>query len=175
MAESMDNLKMTQAAIKAFQKAKEYNLRYTSGYRSPAHDKAVGGTGNGDHTRGLAADFAGSYANMDKFGKWAKASGLFRWVGWQVADHYDHVHVSWTASGHIGLPPDGIVTEGEKNNYVKAIQAILGGLFVDGIFGAKTKQAVKDFQAKHGLKQDGIVGKNTWGKMTGGTGLFFYK
>lgn len=32
----------------------------------------------------------------------------------------------------------------------------------DGIFGAKTEEAVKAFQGDHGLAQDGIVGKNTW-------------
>lgn len=36
------------------------------------------------------------------------------------------------------------------------------GLTVDGIFGAKTETAVKDFQYHKGLSIDGIVGKNTW-------------
>ena len=33
---------------------------------------------------------------------------------------------------------------------------------IDGKFGAKTENAVKDFQTKHGLKADGIVGPETW-------------
>lgn len=33
---------------------------------------------------------------------------------------------------------------------------------VDGKLGAKTKQAIADFQKDHGLKADGIVGKKTW-------------
>ena len=32
-------------------------INVNSGYRCPAHDKAVGGTGTGNHTRGLATDF----------------------------------------------------------------------------------------------------------------------
>lgn len=43
---------------------------------------------------------------------------------------------------------------------------------VDGIYGAKTKQAVKLFQKKNGLTVDGIVGKNTaraLGMTIGGT------
>ncbi|MDD4013408.1 MAG: peptidoglycan-binding domain-containing protein [Candidatus Omnitrophica bacterium] len=32
---------------------------------------------------------------------------------------------------------------------------------IDGVFGPKTKQAVKDFQADKGLKVDGIVGPQT--------------
>ena len=36
------------------------------------------------------------------------------------------------------------------------------GLAVDGIYGAKTKAAVKKFQKENGLTEDGILGKNTW-------------
>ena len=32
------------------------SVHVSSGYRCPAHDKAVGGKGNGKHTQGLAAD-----------------------------------------------------------------------------------------------------------------------
>ena len=35
-------------------------------------------------------------------------------------------------------------------------------LMSDGVFGAQTELAVKDFQAKHGLGVDGIVGPATW-------------
>ncbi|MBY0200212.1 peptidoglycan-binding protein [Priestia megaterium] len=33
---------------------------------------------------------------------------------------------------------------------------------VDGIFGSKTQNQVKAFQAAHNLKTDGIVGPKTW-------------
>jgi peptidoglycan hydrolase-like protein with peptidoglycan-binding domain len=37
---------------------------------------------------------------------------------------------------------------------------------IDGIFGSRTEQAVKDFQAAQRLTVDGIVGKQTWGALT---------
>lgn len=37
---------------------------------------------------------------------------------------------------------------------------------VDGIFGSRTEQAVKDFQAYRGLTADGIVGRLTWAALT---------
>ena len=46
------------------------------------------------------------------------------------------------------------------NNDVKMLQVKLN-IGADGKFGIKTEQAVKNFQAIHGLTPDGIVGKNT--------------
>lgn len=56
---------------------------------------------------------------------------------------------------------------GSKGEEVKTLQSKLNsfgnyGLTVDGIFGAKTEVAVKDFQKKKGLDVDGIVGPKTW-------------
>lgn len=51
-------------------------------------------------------------------------------------------------------------------NITKLIQERLNSvgfnIVEDGIFGTKTKNAVKVFQKNRDLKQDGIVGKNTW-------------
>ena len=46
-----------------------------------------------------------------------------------------------------------------------------GELVKDGIFGSNTKQAVWNFQLPRGLAPDGIVGRNTWPRLTAGTGF----
>lgn len=59
---------------------------------------------------------------------------------------------------------------GSKNNdLIKFVQKQLGfkGDDVDGIFGSKTKNAVKKYQKKKKLKQDGIVGYNTYKALCG--------
>lgn len=63
----------------------------------------------------------------------------------------------------------GNIKQGAKGNAVKAIQYALNKLgygnsgtsSVDGIFGPNTAKAVRAFQKAMGIKQDGIVGKNT--------------
>ena len=50
---------------------------------------------------------------------------------------------------------------GSTGKMVENLQKALGGLEVDGKFGAKTEAKVKAFQKKHKLVVDGIVGKDT--------------
>ena len=54
-----------------------------------------------------------------------------------------------------------VIKKGSRGKAVKVWQIIVGA-DPDGIFGAKTEAATKDFQRRKGLEQDGIVGKNTW-------------
>ncbi|MFO1103318.1 MAG: peptidoglycan-binding protein [Methylocystis sp.] len=57
---------------------------------------------------------------------------------------------------------------GDTGDDVKRIQRVfardkvLGPDDVDGVFGPRTEQAVKDFQQSNGLTVDGIVGPITW-------------
>ena len=59
---------------------------------------------------------------------------------------------------------------GSKGSEVTELQKLLNqngySLDADGIYGAKTQAAVKDYQQKNGLSVDGIVGNNTWGALT---------
>ena len=59
-----------------------------------------------------------------------------------------------------------VISQGSRGDTVKLIQQKLkrwgyyNGI-VDGIFGSQTRQAVRYFQSKNGLKVDGIVGPKT--------------
>ena len=79
-----------------------------------------------------------------------------------------------------GLAVDGIfgtntynacinVRKGAEGNITYLIQAMLVchsfDIDADGIFGTATEMAVRDFQSRNGLSQDGIVGKNTFNKL----------
>ena len=59
-----------------------------------------------------------------------------------------------------------LLRRGDRGNFVTLLQFILSDygydLTPDGSFGALTENAVKDFQRKNGLAEDGVVGKNTW-------------
>lgn len=58
---------------------------------------------------------------------------------------------------------------GSTGSSVRKLQSVLNehgyDLAVDGIFGEKTKAAVRDYQQKNALKLDGIAGKETWGSL----------
>lgn len=70
-------------------------------------------------------------------------------------------------------PAPTSVRKGSKGALVKSVQAKLkkvyplyaGKLVVDGIFGAATEKAVKEFQRRSGLAADGIVGPATRKKL----------
>lgn len=56
---------------------------------------------------------------------------------------------------------------GMSGEAVEELQALLNAKYgydleIEGVFGKATQAAVRDFQAKHGLTVDGIVGKKTW-------------
>lgn len=75
-------------------------------------------------------------------------------------------HLTASAVPAVGTWP--VVRQGASNSAVtvRSLQYLLNahgaGLTVDGIFGARTNSAVRNYQAGHGLVVDGIVGPQTW-------------
>jgi putative chitinase len=59
-----------------------------------------------------------------------------------------------------------LLKNGSKGEEVKKLQQKLG-VEPTGNFGPKTEAAIKAWQKANGLKDDGIVGDGTWGKMFG--------
>lgn len=55
-------------------------INVNSGYRCPAHDKKVGGTGAGNHTRGLATDFWFSGLNKKDVLDFLKKTPYYRYA-----------------------------------------------------------------------------------------------
>jgi lysozyme len=72
-------------------------------------------------------------------------------------------------SGILPAEDQAFLVVGEKGESVVKLQTSLNShgedIRVDGIFGSKTEEAVKRFQAKSGLVPDGIVGPKTWDKL----------
>ena len=60
-----------------------------------------------------------------------------------------------------------LLKKGDNNENVKLMQEKLGISPAVTNFGPKTEAAVKEFQAKHGLAADGIVGPKTWEMIMG--------
>ncbi len=69
------------------------------------------------------------------------------------------------------LPPYPTIRQGAKGSYVTLLQRLLESNLIpvgtiDGDFGTRTTNAVKTFQQNNNLTVDGIVGNNTWAKLT---------
>lgn len=66
--------------------------------------------------------------------------------------------------------PTCSTSKNTKSAYTCAVQVLLGGLTVDGIYGQNTKKAVAAYQSAKGLNADGICGPKTWNALiVGGT------
>ena len=62
--------------------------------------------------------------------------------------------------------PEPKLKIGDTGDAVKKLQGLLK-LKADGKFGQKTKNAVAKFQKREGINSDGVVGPDTWYRLTG--------
>jgi peptidoglycan hydrolase-like protein with peptidoglycan-binding domain len=64
------------------------------------------------------------------------------------------------------IQPWPLVRRGQQGHPVKTLQYLLNthalGVVVDGVFGPRTEEAVKQLQQQKGLAADGVVGPHTW-------------
>lgn len=159
--------------IEAFNKLRQLygkNIKVGYGFKRIRE----GGHANmSQHYAGVALDVGQGMGNeaRDKIRKTAVDSKLYTYVEpksltptWVHIDTRDRRPACSTG----GYP---LVKMGSKGVYVATLQDALDflgydSLEIDGIFGNKTKNAVINFQRKNGLSADGIVGCNTWRKIT---------
>lgn len=118
----------------------------------------------------------------------AKSPGGRRYTG--EAPHYDHLHIELTRAASrdltlatvraaLGTGAGSVIPKqkkssfpvlrkGSKGSFVVLLQKKVG-VKADGIFGPRTEEAVKRFQADQGdLVVDGIVGAATWSRVMAG-------
>jgi peptidoglycan hydrolase-like protein with peptidoglycan-binding domain len=108
---------------------------------------------------------------LDAHGAKLKVDGVFGTATENAVKAFQK-KVKVTVDGKVGPQtwPKLIITvkKGSSGNAVSAVQWQLRNeygftkLAVDGKFGTATQAAVKSFQKKYKLTQDGIVGQKTW-------------
>ena len=107
----------------------------------------------------------------------------------EAGDLFDEAfeaHVRTWQKNH-GLTDDGVIgkstweaiaksaptcstSKNRTSAYSCAVQILIGGLDVDGVYGTKTKNAVAAYQTSNGLSVDGVCGPKTWASLIGATG-----
>lgn len=148
-------------------------LTINSAYRTPSHNKKVGGTSNSYHKYGRAFDVAG--ADVDLMCKVLNSIGVRGIIKYPTFVHMDSRDKKYHAN-NLGklltfetMKLDynfDVLKKGSKSYQVAVLQFKLNQLGfncgkVDGVFGNGTYKAVCKFQKSKGLKVDGIVGKLT--------------
>lgn len=183
-----DIVKVNRTLLQMLQQIREHfskSVIINSGYRTIAYNSKAGGAKSSYHLNGQAADIRISGISPIKVAAYAESLGVH---GIGLYASFTHVDIRerkyyWVnASGNSvttfgsGNPyqqpaAGSVLRNGSRGNGVKWLQTELNlegySLSVDGIYGAKTAQAVKDYQYKKGLKVDGLAGPVTIGRLAG--------
>lgn len=180
-----DMILISRELVEVLQKIRNYfkkPVTITSGYRTPSHNKKIGGASGSKHTKGLAADIKVSGTDPLKVAWYAnEVLGVTGGVecgsydsGTQGYNHIDVRTLRWraikpTSSGkyttYTGkfLPT---VKYGSSGAHVTVLSRKLKKLGYMSTVCEKCNNmmssAIKSFQAAHNLTSDGICGKDTW-------------
>ena len=165
------------------------SITVTSGYRCPVHNKRIGGATGSRHSKGDAADIVVQGVTPREVAQYAESIGI-KGIGLYETSadgYFTHIDTRDKKSFWYGqkeaprttfgggssvtptpAPQSDLLRFGSEGDDVKELQENLiklgydlGKSGADGDFGTKTLVAVKDFQEKHNLTVDGIVGPAT--------------
>lgn len=165
-------------------------ITITSGYRCATHNKNVGGATGSRHSKGDAADIVVSGVTPREVAKYAESIGIMGIGLYENASdgHFVHIDTRTTKSFWYGQAQayrstfggtasssstsssastsNTVLSNGSYGSAVKELQEKLNALgyscgTADSYYGTKTANAVREFQKKNGLAQDGIAGPNT--------------
>lgn len=175
-----DKILIDTALVDVLQKIRDHfgkPVIINSAYRSPEHNKKVGGSAGSYHVKGMAADIQIAGVSAVELAYYAQT--ITNGVGVYYYGNTNFIHVDtrpsrtfWLCAKagvyeyyRVDLMP--IIKRGTnvgKTTAVKFVQKKLG-LPIDGQFGKNTEDKVKAFQTANGLTTDGIVGMRTWKAM----------
>jgi hypothetical protein len=179
-----DRVVIDERLVMILQKIRDYfktPVHIESGYRTPAHNKAVGGAVNSDHLKGMAADIHMN-ENPRLVAMFAEATGVRR-IGLYTYPN----GVSWLHIGSGLSVSYWLETEPGYRQYPTTFLPVLRRQFfrftnrfetmtaqtilrrtgfytgaLDGKYGAASRRAVLAFQKARRLDQDGVTGPATW-------------
>lgn len=169
-----DNVAKLQKIRNYFKKA----ININSGYRTPAHNKAVGSVSNSYHTKGQAADIVISGVDAFKVYLYADIISPANSDGIIYYPNSKFCHIDTRPEKLRAITLDGksylceptkALKQGNKNLSVKWLQYMLTcagyTCIVDGYFSSSMTLTVKKFQAKYKLFVDGIFGPKSIAKL----------
>lgn len=166
-----------------------------SGYRCATHNKRVGGATSSRHAKGQAADIAVKDVAPAEVAKYAESIGILGIGLYETAKDGYFVHIDtrtsksfWYGQAQENRTTFGgaksaekvtielkVLKKGSKGAQVKAVQRMLYSLGynlgytpIDGEFGGLTDTAIRAYQKKHNLPENGIVDETVWKKLLKG-------
>lgn len=151
-------------------------IHINSAYRTAKYNAKIGGVSNSYHVKGMAADIVAQGVPSKRIAQYAETLDCGG-IGWYEGKKFVHIdtrpkRVCWKDSGSnvcktFSDCPYAEPSENRKFGDKGAawvqwhLKKCGAKISIDGKFGANTKAAVIDFQRKHSLATDGIVGTKT--------------
>lgn len=170
-------LNATARRLAREQKRPGLKIRIVSGLRTYQQQVALyqaylNGTGNLAARPGTSRHETGNAADCGVVGGWGPYVSLCEYPGAVAAlrakgltapvySEAWHIESGGTHRYPRAVPKHPTIKKGSRGPAVYRVQRAIG-VAADGSFGSATGRAVRAFQRKHGVPDDGIVGPTTW-------------